>query len=172
MASPLERVLATLPDAKRYGHRYCVKCPVHEGTHKDSLSFCEVEDGKVLLKCFGGCDTAAILRSLGLEWKDLFPEHMGNGHRPNLRRRRDTEAEQAERINLTLAADYIITMMAPQGPEGPPTEAMGRYMGVAEDLWVLFMQDESCEAVQLHWQALHEELTHAAPKLLAAIERR
>jgi hypothetical protein len=147
MASPLERVLASLPDAKRSGHRYCAKCPVHQGTHKDSLSISEVEDGKVLLRCFGGCETADVLHALGLEWKDLFPEHMGNGHRPIRRRRRDTEAEQAERINLTLAADYIITLMVPPGPEGPPTEAMGRYIGVAEDLWVLFMQDESPEAV-------------------------
>jgi putative DNA primase/helicase len=172
MASPLERVLASLPDAKRYGHRYCVKCPVHEGIHKDSLSFCEVEDGKVLLRCFGGCDTAAILRALGLEWKDLFPDHTSNGHHPNLRRRRDTEAEQAERINLTLAADYILTLMVPPGPEGPPTEAMGRYIGVVEDLWVFFMQDESHESVQAHWLALHDDLVHAAPKLLAAVEQR
>jgi hypothetical protein len=105
MASPLERVLANLPDAKRSGHRYYAKCPVHQGTHKDSLSISEVEDGKVLLKCWGSCDTADVLRALGLEWKDLFPEHTGNGHgnghRPHRRRdKKAEEAAQADAISL------------------------------------------------------------------------
>ena len=73
MPSCLDRVLASLPDARRVGHRHCAKCPVHQGAHKDSLSVCEVEDGKVLLKCFGGCETADVLHALRLEWQDLFP---------------------------------------------------------------------------------------------------
>jgi predicted P-loop ATPase len=178
MASPLQRVLDTLPDHKRVGHRYCAKCPVHQGSHKDSLSVCEVEDGKVLLKCFGGCETADVLRALGLEWKELFPDHAGNGngngHYP-AKRRRDKKAEEAaeaDRISLALAAEYINVLMKPPGPTGAPNEAMGPYIGVAEELWVLFMQNESHEAVQAYWEAMRDDLAQLAPTLLKAVERR
>jgi predicted P-loop ATPase len=178
MASPLERVLASLPDAKRSGHRYSAKCPVHQGTHKDSLSICDVEDGKVLLRCFGGCETADVLRALGLEWKDLFPDHTSNGNSNGYyppRRRRNKKAEEAaeaDRISLALAADYIVALMSSPGPEGSPNESMGQYVGVAEDLWVLYMQNDSHEAVQTSWQAMREDLMRLAPKLLDAVERR
>lgn len=171
MSSPLDRVLASLPDAKPYGHRYFAKCPVHQGTHKDSLSISEVEDGRVLLHCFGGCETVDVLCALGLEWKDLFSEHSGNGHRPR-RRPRNTAAEEAARITLMLAADYVLALFEPPGPEGPPTEAMAPYNALLEDLWVLFMKEESHEAVQTQWQTLHADLAHVAPKLVAEVVRR
>ena len=34
----------------------------------------EAPDGKVLLRCWAGCDTAAMLAALGLRWSDLFPD--------------------------------------------------------------------------------------------------
>jgi hypothetical protein len=38
-----------------------------------SLSIAEGGDGRVLMHCFAGCDTEAILAAIGLEMFDLFP---------------------------------------------------------------------------------------------------
>jgi len=45
-------------------------CPAHHDTN-ESLSVKE-KDGKILLKCFSGCEYDAILKALKLEPKDLF----------------------------------------------------------------------------------------------------
>jgi hypothetical protein len=51
--------------------QWSAQCPAHKDDHP-SLSISEGDDGKVLLNCFAGCDTAAILRALGMGWRDLF----------------------------------------------------------------------------------------------------
>ncbi|MGC4114488.1 MAG: toprim domain-containing protein [Myxococcales bacterium] len=48
------------------------KCPAHEDGQA-SLSVCEGEDGRVLIKCHAGCDVRAVCAALGLEMRDLFP---------------------------------------------------------------------------------------------------
>ena len=60
--------------------QYTALCPGHDDRNR-SLSVKQA-DGKLLVKCFAGCDTADILKPLKLEPKDLFlnshkarPEH-------------------------------------------------------------------------------------------------
>lgn len=62
----LERVRSTGPS------RWLASCPAHED-RSPSLSIRETDDGKVLLHCFGGCDTGAVLGALCLTVSDLFP---------------------------------------------------------------------------------------------------
>ena len=50
--------------------QYLALCPGHHDT-EPSLSVREA-DGKVLLKCFAGCEPTDILKPLNLELKDLF----------------------------------------------------------------------------------------------------
>lgn len=48
-------------------------CP----SHKDktpSMSVKELDDGRVLLHCFGGCTVEEILRSVGMDFDALFPD--------------------------------------------------------------------------------------------------
>ena len=52
---------------------WMVRCPSHEDS-TPSLQLSEAADGKILLKCFAGCETASVVKSLGLEMKDLFPD--------------------------------------------------------------------------------------------------
>jgi hypothetical protein len=51
-------------------------CPAHPD-RSPSLSFREIDDGRVLIKCFGGCGALDVLDALGLSWSVLFPE---SGH--------------------------------------------------------------------------------------------
>ena len=59
--------------------RWLARCPAHED-RSPSLSVRELDDGRTLLHCFGGCDTQAVLEALGLEMSALFPERLpGSG---------------------------------------------------------------------------------------------
>jgi hypothetical protein len=67
----VERLVEVL-SAKRNGNGWRAKCPAHDD-HQPSLSIHEGADGRVLLKCFGGCATADIVAAVGLTLRDLFP---------------------------------------------------------------------------------------------------
>lgn len=49
------------------------KCPGHDGQSRNSLSVRQIE-GQALIHCFGGCDPAAVLDTLGMTMADLFDE--------------------------------------------------------------------------------------------------
>ncbi|MGE3809059.1 MAG: AAA family ATPase [Gemmataceae bacterium] len=71
MTTPLELILALLPDAKKSGAGWSACCPAHDD-RQPSLSIAEGEDGRVLLKCHAGCSLEAICEAMGLEPTDLF----------------------------------------------------------------------------------------------------
>ena len=54
------------------------RCPAHED-RENSLSVSAGDDGRVLLRCFGGCRTEDVVAAMGLTLADLFTD---NGHRP------------------------------------------------------------------------------------------
>lgn len=53
--------------------RYMARCPCHND-RQASLSVGVGDDGRVLLHCFAGCDTADIMQSMGLTMRDMFVE--------------------------------------------------------------------------------------------------
>ena len=53
--------------------RWVARCPAHEDK-KPSLAIRELDDGRVLLHDFAGCDVYSILAATGLEFSDLYPE--------------------------------------------------------------------------------------------------
>lgn len=60
--------------ARRCGNSWVARCPAHLD-RSPSLSIAEGNDGRVLVKCFAGCPTQAVLEALNLGWRDLFPSH-------------------------------------------------------------------------------------------------
>jgi hypothetical protein len=72
----LQRVKPTGPN------RWVACCPSHED-RSPSLSIRELDDGRILLKDFGGCDTEAVLGAIGLSMTDLFPQPLGELPRSN-----------------------------------------------------------------------------------------
>ena len=72
-ASPqLERLLTRLDGVQRYGRGFMARCPVHDD-RTPSLSINQADGGRILLHCWAGCETTAVLAALGLTWSDLFP---------------------------------------------------------------------------------------------------
>lgn len=59
--------------------RWLARCPAHED-RSPSLSIRELEDGRVLIHDFGGCQASDVLVALGLSMSDLFPKALaGSG---------------------------------------------------------------------------------------------
>src|SRR5688572_22830144 len=68
----IEEILSRLSKVKRGPRGWYCLCPSHRD-RKRSLSVGEI-DGKILIKCFAGCDIRDIVSDLGIEMKDLFAE--------------------------------------------------------------------------------------------------
>ncbi len=73
--TPIEKLLAALPRARRTPRGWSARCPAHEDS-TPSLSLRETSDGTVLIRCFAGCSAEAICRSIGLDLRDLFSAHI------------------------------------------------------------------------------------------------
>ena len=52
--------------------RWLACCPAHEDK-SPSLSIRELDDGRILIKCFAGCSTEEVLSSVGLSFDSLYP---------------------------------------------------------------------------------------------------
>lgn len=73
MSKPIEKVLDRLEGVKKYKSGFLARCPAHDDQNQ-SLSVSEDSEGKVGIKCFAGCETEDVLKAIGLEFKDLFPQ--------------------------------------------------------------------------------------------------
>jgi hypothetical protein len=82
--SALDRVLKRLDGVQKNGAGYKARCPVHGhgqglGDRNPSLSVGVDREGNVLLNCFAGCQTQAVVEELGLKMSDLFGENGKGG---------------------------------------------------------------------------------------------
>lgn len=77
MRNAFDFVLSRLNDAGAKpvpGRRgFACLCPAH-GDRNASLNVDMGAGGRVILRCYAGCETTAILDALGLEWGHLFPD--------------------------------------------------------------------------------------------------
>lgn len=79
-----ENLLAKLDKVRRTGNgQWTACCPSHNDK-SPSLGIRELEDGRVLVHCFGGCSVEEVLGAVGLEFDDLFPDTHEN-HKPERR---------------------------------------------------------------------------------------
>lgn len=85
---PIDRILSMLDGVRRKsGGGYMAPCPAHPDRNP-SLSIDENKHGDVLLKCFAGCETEAILAALRLTPSDLFADRGRFREGPTLSRTR------------------------------------------------------------------------------------
>ena len=61
--------------------RWMARCPAHED-RSPSLSIRELEDGRILIKCFASCSAPDVLSAVGLSLADLFPEKLSGDFAP------------------------------------------------------------------------------------------
>jgi hypothetical protein len=68
----VDTLLQRLTKVKGGKGRWTACCPSHED-RSPSLAITEKEDGRILLKCFGGCSVQEIVGSIGMDIGELFP---------------------------------------------------------------------------------------------------
>ncbi|MNZ12505.1 hypothetical protein D3C78_293830 [compost metagenome] len=113
MSSPIDLVLSRLDGVKPTGKgKWMARTPTRED-RTPSLSIRELDDGRVLLKDFGGDDTPDVLAAIGLTFADLYP----NSARRPARRRPNSTAINVERCIVTYG-----TSLLEQGTKLPPSD--------------------------------------------------
>ncbi|MHC8355666.1 virulence-associated protein E [Pseudomonas sp. LB3P81] len=71
---PADKLLPLLDKVRQVKPgKWTARCPAHDDK-TPSLHITEVEDGKLLVKCWAGCSTTQIVTAVGLELRDLFPD--------------------------------------------------------------------------------------------------
>jgi hypothetical protein len=76
----LQKMLQRLDKVKHTGERkWQACCPAHKDK-TPSLGVREVEDGRIMIRCFAGCGAAEILDALGMNFSDLYPKKQIKGH--------------------------------------------------------------------------------------------
>jgi hypothetical protein len=69
----LHDLLSRLRDVEKKGDRqWQARCPAHED-QRASLSIGQGDDGRLLIKCHAGCNTADVLAAIGMKMSDLMP---------------------------------------------------------------------------------------------------
>lgn len=77
----IEHLLSRLDKVKGRNGSWVARCPAH-ADRSPSLAVRHLEDGRILLHCFGGCETESVLASVGMTFDDLFPEKRVGDHKP------------------------------------------------------------------------------------------
>ena len=81
----IENILSRLSKVKGRNGAYVACCPAHNDK-SPSLAIREVEDGRILLKCFGGCSVQEIVGSIGMDIGELFPpDDKLSHHKPRVK---------------------------------------------------------------------------------------
>lgn len=102
----LDNIISRLNKVKKTGSGCCIACcPAHDD-HSPSLSIRELDDGRVLIKCWAGCSAEAILESIGLNFSDLYPEPLTHRSKPQRR------PFNAHDVLACLVMEMRIVMMA------------------------------------------------------------
>lgn len=70
--TPVENLLQRLEKVKGRNGSWTARCPAH-ADKGPSLAVRETDDGRILVHCFAGCETANVLGAVGLDMTDLFP---------------------------------------------------------------------------------------------------
>lgn len=83
--SKLDTILPRLHLVKGKSGSFSACCPAHEDK-TPSLAIRELQDGRILMHCFGGCSVEDVVGALGLEIGDLFPDR-GEHHHPKVKPR-------------------------------------------------------------------------------------
>ena len=68
-----ETLLSQLSKVKRNGKgQWVACCPAHQDK-SPSLTVAELDDGRVLVHCFGGCSVEEVLSAVNLDFDALYP---------------------------------------------------------------------------------------------------
>ncbi len=132
--SAVHRVLERLDAVRQTSPgRWRARCAGHGGKSQ-SLAIADAE-GRVLMHCFAGCETAAVLSAIGLTVSDLFDNNVGE-HKP-LQRSPWTARDVLDLVLLEahvvgiVASDMLQNHTISEQDWRRLSQATGRLVGIA-----------------------------------------
>ena len=105
MNKTLHAFLSRLDKVERASKgRYKACCPAHNDKTPSLSIRDDTEDGRVLVKCFAGCDIQDICRSIGLKLSDLYPrtEQAQYSGLPDWKRRHYEDVMQYQKLIILM----------------------------------------------------------------------
>jgi hypothetical protein len=123
----IETLLNNLNKVKKTNYSTWIACcPAHDDRNP-SLSIRVVDDGRVLIHCFAGCDANEILEAVGLSFDALYPESfLGRTYKP-LRKVFDaTSALKLLQFESSLVLEYAKTINRGSGLSNYDLERLSR----------------------------------------------
>lgn len=126
--SRAEKIIERLNGVRaRPDGRWMAKCPAHQD-RTASLAIREVNDGRVLVHCFAGCEPLDVLTAIGLEMTDLFPERIDQ-HMPKVGR----VALTADAVRALQHELEVIKILADDMSRGTPAPDVCKRARLAAD---------------------------------------
>jgi hypothetical protein len=126
--------LAVALQGRRSGRGWVARCPAHRDRHP-SLSIAEGADGRLLLRCFAGCNCSAIRNALAA--RSLWPERGSCPLRPQgtwePSRIRCSPTPEPDQLAFLLRGDEIAALTATEAAVRPRTVACQTYRRKARD---------------------------------------
>jgi hypothetical protein len=116
-----ETLLSRLEAVKRTGPgRWLARCPAHDDK-RPSLSVRELDDGRVLVKCWAQCTAQEVVAAAGLKMEDLFPPREIQHGRPERRPFPAADILRALAFEALVVASAAAAMLS-----GEPLSAIDR----------------------------------------------
>ena len=107
-----EKILSRLDKVRSNGqNRWMACCPAHNDK-TPSLAIQELNDGRILMRCFAGCETSQVLTSMGLTSSDLFPNGGLGEFKGWQQLERDHEVRQQKKQRSRFANEIAILRQA------------------------------------------------------------
>ena len=100
--TPVEQLLGRLERVKGRNGSWTARCPAHDDKGP-SLAIRHVDDGRILLHCFAGCQVESVVSALGMDMTDLFPPD---------EKRREYPVEGKKRLKPAFYASDLIRILA------------------------------------------------------------
>lgn len=91
---PMDNILRLLEKVKKSGNGWVACCPAHPDKNP-SLGLNQGADGRVLIKCWAGCESRDVMAAIGLGMKDLYGDSLSY-----------TDKLRYERESLVAARDH------------------------------------------------------------------
>lgn len=110
MMDKANNLLSRLNRVKSRGNdSWMCECPAH-ADKSPSLKI-DIKNGKILIKCWSGCDTESILSAIGLTFSDILPDtpqfHRSKGIEPTIYSSDALRVLKHEAQIIVLTAIYI-----------------------------------------------------------------
>ena len=118
--TPRNRLLERLRRVRNIGAgRWIACCPAHED-RTPSLAIRELEGGRLLVRCFAGCETQDVIQAIGMEMADLFPDKP----RANDRKAPRLPFEPEQVLRAVAHEIAVMTVMAEDLAAGRPVNSL------------------------------------------------